>query len=612
MSFEPDSESYAVTSSNLAHTRPQCKHRPAMPGDLYYGDNLELLRNPSKFVTESIDLIYLDPPFNSDRTYNLINKGSQTQERAFVDTWNWEEDSAQRSFAELTGDAPQGVRVPEALTDMMRSLKKLLWDGNKDMLAYLSMMAVRLVELHRVLRGTGSLYLHCDPTASHYLKMILDAIFGLKNFRNEIIWRRTGAHNGNRCFGPIHDVILFYSKNPKDYYFKVVNRPYMRGHVERRYKRDSTGEMKFSSGGNVLTGSGIRGGESGAEWRGFKPSSKDRHWAIPGFLAQQMPLSFNDLGVLAKLDALFEKGLVEIIPGTAWPTPVRYLTNGNPMQDIWAYQPYTENTVHGTSEGIDVDVKWLGPTGPERVGYSTQKPLGILDRILSTSCPADGIVLDPFCGCGTTVVAAQKLGIKWIGIDIAIRAIDVIKDRLDERFQPYVWTEYGEPSGVEEAAHLAETNHYDFQWWVVRRLGGQPPKGQKKKGGDGGVDGEMTLQDFGSNTQRKVVISVKGGTTLTPGMVKDLESTVRLEKADYGIFVSMYSPTPGMKSLAKEFGTVPGTAIRDSKPEYRIRIITVPEILAGTVRLPGVNVTPRYHSSPPPAEPRKGETLQLL
>lgn len=245
----------------------------------------------------------------------------------------------------------------------------------------------------------------------------MDAIFGFENFQNEIIWRRTGAHGPRKSFGPIHDTIFFYTKT-KGHYFNIVKKPYMLGHVQRRYTMDSSGRYQFTSGGNVLTGAGATKGESGMPWRGFDPSSKNRHWAIPGFLSEQMPPGFNELGVIDKLETLYKAGLIEINEGAAWPTPVRYLRpqDGHPLQDIWAYQPYTEGTVYGTKEGIDQDVSWLGPTDPERLGYQTQKPHGLLERIIRSSCPKDGVVLDAFCGCGTTVAAAERLNKRWIGI----------------------------------------------------------------------------------------------------------------------------------------------------------------------------------------------------
>jgi site-specific DNA-methyltransferase (adenine-specific) len=396
---------------------------------LYCGDNLDLLRRYGR--DESVDLIYLDPPFNSDQSYSLIfrvRRGVRSAARApaFEDTWRWN-DAADALFQQTV---ESGGRVADALGAFRQFL------GETDLLAYLTMMAPRLVELQRVLKSGGSIYLHCDPSASHYLKMLLDAVFGPENFRNEIVWRRTGAHGPRRSFGPIHDTLLFYSKS-SEYFFQVVKRPYMQGHVDSRYTlEEETGRYKFTSGGNVLTGANATQGESGRPWRGFDPSAKDRHWAIPGFLAEQMPPEFAELGVLAKLDALYDAGLIEIRPGATWPTPVRYLRDGDghPFGDIWAYQPYTEGAVHGTTGGIDADVAWMGPTDPERLGYQTQKPLGLLVRIIESSCPPNGLVLDPFCGSGTTIAAAQARARRWVGIDQNPVAIRLIKRRLRDGF----------------------------------------------------------------------------------------------------------------------------------------------------------------------------------
>ena len=302
-----------------------------------------------------------------------------------------------------------------------------------------------------------------------------------------------GAHGAQRSFGPIHDTILFYSKTP-DYFFQIAKGPYMRGHVDRRYTKDDEGRLKFTSGGNVLTGAGATQGESGQSWRGFNPSKKNRHWAVPGFLSRQMPPEFMAFGVLKKLDVLYEKGLVDIKDGAAWPTPVRFLneTDGHPLQDIWAYQPYTDGTVHGTKDGIDEDVKWLGPTDPERVGYQTQKPLGLLDRIIRSSCPDDGLVLDPFCGCGTTIATAQKLDRRWIGIDITQLAISLIRYRLGDSFGKDCRFELiGEPTSLPDAAALAKQDPYQFQWWALGLVKARPI--EQKKGADQGIDGRLLL-----------------------------------------------------------------------------------------------------------------------
>jgi len=380
---------------------------------LFFGDNLDVLRESIK--DESVDLVYLDPPFNSKRDYNLLFKSpeggeSHAQITAFEDTWHWGE-QAEREYAEILRSGH--TRVAELITAFRSFL------GENDLMAYLVIMANRLIELHRVLKPTGSLYLHCDPTASHYLKLVLDGVFEPGNFLNEIIWRRTGSHNSTKSLGPIHDVILLFRKT-QNYKFNVVRRPYMKGHVETRYTRTPEGRMKFSSGGNVLTGAGATGGESGQQWRGFDPAAKGRHWAVPGFYEAMMPAAYKNFGPIEKLEALYQANLIEIDGKSAWPIMVRYLDerDGTPIQDIWAYQPYTEGTVWGESAGIDADVAWLGPTDPDRLGYPTQKPVGLLERIIQTSSNPGDVVLDPFCGCGTAVHAAQKLGRQWIGIDI--------------------------------------------------------------------------------------------------------------------------------------------------------------------------------------------------
>ena len=537
---------------------------------LYYGDNLDILR---RYVRdESADLIYLDPPFNSNQTYNVLfqeRDGSQSasQIKAFEDTWHWDEQAA--LFFEETVEA--GGQVAEA----MRAFRMLL--GPNDMLAYLSMMAPRLVELRRVLKPTGSLYLHCDSTASHYLKMLLDAVFGLVNFRNEIIWRRTGAHGAQRSFGPIHDTILFYSKTP-DYFFQIAKGPYMRGHVDRRYTKDDEGRLKFTSGGNVLTGAGATQGESGQSWRGFNPSKKNRHWAVPGFLSRQMPPEFMAFGVLKKLDVLYEKGLIDIKDGAAWPTPVRFLneTDGHPLQDIWAYQPYTDGTVHGTKDGIDEDVKWLGPTDPERVGYQTQKPLGLLDRIIRSSCPDDGLVLDPFCGCGTTIATAQKLDRRWIGIDITHLAISLIRYRLADSFGKDCRFEViGEPTSFQDAQALAEQDPYQFQYWSLGLAGARPA--EPRKGPDRGIDGRRYFHDEGKGGKTKqIIFSVKAG-HVTVSHIRDLVGVINREKAQIGAFLSLKPPTLPMRREAAAAGFYKSPWGKHP----RIQLLTIEDFLGG-------------------------------
>ena len=305
---------------------------------------------------------------------------------------------------------------------------------SKGMFSYLMMMAPRLIEMYRVLRPTGSLYLHCDPAASHYLKLLLDALFGPDHHGGEIVWRRTGSHNSRKSFGRLHDTILCYHKT-KRYRFNIVRTPYMKGHVKKRYTIGPDGRARFTSGGNVLTGKGATGGPSCASWRGFDPASKGRHWAIPKFYESEMDDDYLKLSPTQKLEALYQKGLVLIKEGNAWPTMVRYLEerDGVPLGDIWAYQPYTEGTVWNSKHGIDQDVQWLGPTDPERTGFPTQKPLGLLNRIIRTSTNEGDLVLDPFCGCATTCVAAEMLNRRWVGVDLSEKAASLVVQRIRAR-----------------------------------------------------------------------------------------------------------------------------------------------------------------------------------
>jgi DNA modification methylase len=548
---------------------------------LFYGDNLEILRN--HFYDESVNLIYLDPPFNSEADYNILFKertGEQStaQIRAFSDFWHWDQE-AKRAYDYLATQAPSQV------SDMIASLYGFL--GKNDLFAYLVMMEIRLLELHRVLKSTGSIFLHCDPTASHYLRILMDATFSPKNFRNEIIWRRTGAHGPTRSFGPIHDTILFYSKTG-DYYFNIVRKPYMKGHVESRFSKDESGKSKFTTGGNILTGSGATEGESGKPWRGFDPSAKNRHWATPQYLVEQMPLDFAKLGVLEKLERLYREGLIEIKEGAAWPTPVRYFkeTDGQPLPDIWAAQPYTQGTVYGTNDIIDADVQWLGTTAPERMGYQTQKPLGVLERIIRSTCPEDGVVLDPFCGCGTTIVAAEKLHRRWVGIDITYLAINLIKIRLRDSFPLSKFNVEGEPRDLDGARALAQQkDRYQFQWWALnlienahpsRSSTASPRKG--KKGADEGVDGWIRFVDKAEGHYEKIVIQVKSGHVSVKD-IRELRDVVTKQRGAMGIFVTLEDPT---SEMVKEVKATDPYISPMWKHEYpKIQMLTVEQLLKG-------------------------------
>jgi len=531
---------------------------------LYYGDNLEILR---KYIPdESIDLIYLDPPFNSNRSYNVLFRessgaGSEAQIEAFEDTWHWGP-SAQGAYEEVATGPHQ--RVARMLQAMVEGL------GHNDVTAYLSMMAIRLVELHRVLKPTGSIYLHCDPTAGPYLRVLMDAVFGPKIFRNEIVWRRTGAHNKGRRFAPVHDTLLFYTKGDA-HAWTFPTRPYMRGHVEEFFVKDGEG-YRTNYFGNVLTGSGVRGGESGKPWRGFDPTAKGRHWAIPKRLLDELNEDLTGLSQHEKFDRLYELGYIRIVPGQAWPMYEHRIApnDGQPMSDIWAFQPYTSGTVFGTDKGIDEDVRWLSTRDKERLGYPTQKPLALLERIVSASSSAGEIVLDPFCGCGTAVHAAHKLGRRWIGIDITHLAIGLIRRRMQDAFPALTIEVVGEPKDLEGARYLASTKPRQFEYWVVDKLDAQPTGG---KGQD--LDGVKPFIEFGGKVKR-AVISVKGTKSVNPEMIREVLGALGPDKP-IGILVTLARPTSGMITQAVAAGSYESAG----QKYQRVQIITVEDIFTG-------------------------------
>ena len=510
------------------------------PNRLYFGDCLEVMRED--IPSESIDLIYLDPPFNSKRLYNAFIGGAQWV--AFDDTWRWHE--AVDDFHE--------VATQPRFSGILEGLRMMLGEGPQ--LAYLSYMANRLIECHRVLKATGSFYLHCDPTMSHYLKAVMDGVFGRDKFRSEIVWRRTGTHNNARRFAPIHDVILFYTKTDS-FTWKNVKRPYMRGHVEEHFVRDGQG-WRTNYYGNVLTGSGIRHGESGKPWRGFNPSAKKRHWAIPRKLVEEVDEDLSKLSQHQKLDRLYELGHIKIAPGATWPVYEHYITprDGQPIPDIWAYQPYTEGTVFHTdngNKGIDADVRWLSPVDQERLGYPTQKPIALLERIIKASSNEGELVFDPFCGCGTTVHAAQTLGRRWIGIDVCVNACKVIEQRLRSHFDS-IWDEIqfiGMPKTVEDAKTLASLDKFRFERWAASLVDGMEANSRQR--GDKGIDG------WGRFPIRKgqfvdLVSQVKGGST-GPSDIQAFNGARQQAKADLGIFTCFNGRvTTGMRNAAASAG----------------------------------------------------------
>jgi len=517
---------------------------------LFYGDNLPILRE--HIPDASVDLIYLDPPFNSNRSYNILfkeesGKSSEAQVAAFDDSWHWGQ-SAEDTYHELvTQGAPEVAQMVAALRGFI---------GANQMMAYLVMMAARLVELHRVLKPTGSLYLHCDPTASHYLKIILDIVFGADNFRNEIVWKRTGAHNSANRYGPIHDILLYYSKSNRYSW----NQQYksQSEYVEKRYSYiDDEGRRFYPVS---LMAAGIRQGSSGLPWRGIDVTANGNHWRY----------------TIDKLEELDAKSNIYWPPKGGKPRLKMYFVDakGSMIQDWWD------------------DIPPINSQAAERLGYPTQKPLALLERIVAASSNPGDVVLDPFCGCGTAIAAAHKLGRRWIGIDITHLAITLQKYRLETAFGLLAGKDYqviGEPEDISSARQLAQDDRYQFQWWALslvgaRPIGGETGSKQGKKGSDKGIDGVINFIDDAKGKPSSIIIQVKSG-HVKSGDIRDLRGAVEREEAAIGVFITLEPATKDMEKEAVVSGVYHSKIWQQDFP--RLQIITIEQLLAGAqIKMP--------------------------
>lgn len=460
---------------------------------LYYGDNLDVLRRHIK--DETVDLVYLDPPFNSNATYNVLfseQDGSRAaaQIKAFGDTWHWDRSAAQ-TYQEV-------VEAGGKLSETMQAFRLFL--GDNDMLAYLTMMAPRLVELRRVLKPTGSIYLHCDPTASHYLKLLMDAVFGVANYRNEIIWHYLKWSTGKFAFQRNHDVIFFYTKS--------------KAHVFNQL---------------------------------FMPRAAS---TIKRFGAAKIVSDYDETGKRIPSEVLAQ------------------VSAGARQDDVWD----------------------MSRVPPILQLFPTQKPEALLRRILNASCDPKGVVLDPFCGCGTTIMAAQNAGKQWIGIDITHLAITLIKHRLLDAFgKEAVYEVIGEPVSLPDAQALADTDKYQFQWWALGLVGARPA--DPKKGSDKGIDGRLYFHDEAEGSKTKqVILSVKGGHTDVTH-IRDLRGVLDREHAELGVLLTMQPPTQPMKTEAASAGFYHSRAWQKDYP--KIQMLTIEELLSGKqIEMPPVrNIT---------------------
>jgi len=541
-----------------------------MPANtLYYGDNLDILR---RYVAdESVDLVYLDPPFNSNANYNVLFKehsGEQaaSQIRAFEDTWTWSME------AELALEAMivEGGQVSVA----MQALRKLL--GTSNMMAYLAMMAPRLVELRRVLKPTGSIYLHCDPTASHYLKLLLDAVFGPQRFLNEIAWKRWSAHSDAKRYAAVHDVLFYYGKSSQ-VTFNKQHMPYDDHYVSTRFKLVDSEGRRYAEQSLVSPSPRPNLTYAFTASNGVTYEPPGRGWSISREVMERWDregrLHFPKAG-----GRLRRKDFLDEHPGP-------------PLTDMWT------------------DIYGIGGSSGERLGYPTQKPEALLERIIAASSNEGDVVLDPFCGCGTAVDAAQKLGRRWIGIDVTYLAIALIRRRLRDAYGESVDEAYeviGEPASVSDAKVLAAADPYQFQWWALDQVHARGV--ERKKGADKGIDGRIYFHEGDSSDVKQIIISVKAGHT-GRAHVHELRGVVDREEAVIGVLISMQDTTRPMRDEAASAGLY--TSPWGKHP--RLQLLTVDDLLGGK----GIDCPPLRHTSqtfrkaPKAKQGHEQETLAL-
>ncbi|NTF43066.1 site-specific DNA-methyltransferase [Agrobacterium rhizogenes] len=502
---------------------------------LWFGDNLTILRE--EITNESVDLVYLDPPFNSNANYNVLfrtpeDEAASAQIEAFRDTWTWGNE-AQWAMDEI-------MATGGAIAAIIHALHSAL--GDSDMMAYLVMMAQRLHELRRVLKTTGSLFLHCDATASHYLKIILDTIFSPEQFANEIIWQRsTGKSLMSRRLPNNHDVILAFSRGRErtwnsDELYEPYDLSNLPASIAEKYTHDDGDGRKYQLD-NLINPNPNR------------PN-----------------LTYEFLGVTKvwrwtreRMQEAYAAGLVHQSGAGKVPRLKRYLDEqrGMPLGDVWT------------------DIPPLNSQARERLGYPTQKPVKLLNRILRAATNVGDVVLDPFCGCGTTIAAAEEIGRNWIGIDVAFHAIKVIENRIRAQSPNVVYDIGGIPRDFASAERLAQKDKFQFQWWANYLVGVQALK-EVKRGPDRGIDGQMYFMN-GPRGWGRVLTSVKGGQHVGTKDVREFKAVIDREKAEMGLFICLHDATRDMKAEAASFGFV--DTAHGHLP--RLQIVTIGEWFRG-------------------------------
>ena len=520
---------------------------PDWKNKLYFGDNLDILRD--EIADDSVDLIYLDPPFKSDANYNVLfreksGQQSAAQISAFEDTWEWDQSSS-LAYEDVVTNAPK------KLSDLLQAMRSFL--GGNDMMAYLTMMAQRMTELHRVLKPTGSIYLHCDPTASHYLKLLMDSVFGPGNYRNEITWKRTSTVKGNfgqgsKFWPRVTDIMLFYSKTDS-YAFEQQFTSYSQAYMDKSYRHiePETGR-RYRLVSMIGPGGAAKGNPE------YEVMGVTRYWRYSK----------------ERMQELIDQGLVVQSKPGAVPHRKYYLDEGRgvPIQSLWD------------------DIGNLQASAAERLGFQTQKPEALLERIVNASSNEGDVVLDPFCGCGTAIAAAERLNRRWIGIDVTHIAITLIRHRLHDTFKddlkPY--EVIGQPQDVASAQALAvdseNSGRYQFELWALGLVDARPAH-DGKKGADSGVDGYINFFDDNSGKAKRIVVQVKSG-HVNRGQIATLKGDMEREKAEIGLFITLQKPTRPMETEATDAGFYTPEHFPDDRYS-RIQILTIEELLNGAM-----------------------------
>lgn len=499
-------------------------------GQLFCGDNLEVLR---EYIPDaSVDLVYLDPPFKSDQNYNLLfreKNGTKatSQILAFEDTWEWNLE-AERNYSSVVEKAGK-------LEQVMVQFRTMFPDT--DMLAYLSMMAPRLVELRRVLKPTGSIYLHCDSTASHYLKLLMDAVFGPTNFRNEITWKRTHAHgDSKRKYANIKDCLLFYTVSDR-YTFNPVYLPYSEEYINKYYRHVDAEGRRYQL---VSLRSPNPRPNLTYDYKGYKPHRNG--WAVSRQVMERLDAEGRLYFPPNKSGAIREKYFLDEMKGVI-------------AGDVWA------------------DIPPISAHAQERLGYPTQKPVQLLQRIIAASSNEGEVVLDPFCGCGTAIEASYKSR-KWIGIDLTYQAMRVIREerfpklglKLDKDYEMVY-----RPRDITAAEAFAKEQPFQFQDWVIQILHGEV---NQQLSGDKGIDGRLYFRDSSDGPLRPIIVSVKGGKLKAP-FIRELAGAVSSERAPMGVLVVIHPHSKQMVRDAARYGFF--NCSHGSFP--KIQIVTVKQIL---------------------------------